>query len=136
MIPYVISIGHPHRKCPGVDQSFKFNKTLEEVKEVVLNKIYLHICRITDDEEITIELIKEIYNYEREEYNLDNYHWEAKAFVDSKWIDVTPTHEEIYNKFLLKNNKQNNEDDDEDEDEDDEIDEDEDEDEDEDKNNN
>ena len=103
MISYIISIVHPWYRCPKVENIFNSKNTLEEVKEDILTTLYMHICELRDNRPVNMKIIEKIYNYEYEEQKLCNNYWEAKAFVNGEWIDVTSTHNEIYNKFLLEN---------------------------------
>ena len=51
--------------------------------------------------DLTVEKIKKYYEVGvYDEYGMNSDPWSAYNIVNGKWIDITPTYEELYNMFL------------------------------------
>lgn len=103
IIPYIISLAYPCYKRPRLQQIFG-EGTIEEVTQNVLTKIYIYVYKSIYESreiEITVANIKKLYEEDvYSEYYMDNEPWIAKAFIDGKWTDITPTYEELYLMYL------------------------------------
>jgi hypothetical protein len=98
-IPFVISEAYPDYKRPCLNQIFGacFN---HEVSSYFINKAAEFIFERSDYD--AINDIKDITNFWAQfydEYYMDNHPWEANVFIDDKWVNVTPSDEEIFERI-------------------------------------
>lgn len=103
MVPYIISFAHQDYKRPHVEQIFG-QGTVDDYK----NNILVMICETVRDwsceEEWADEEVEEVEERVASiytDYSMSaNNAWEAKAFVNGEWIDVTPTNKELAQRMI------------------------------------
>ena len=94
-LPFVISEAYPDYKRPCLNQMFGvcFN---HEVSSYFINKAAEFIFERSHPDEVNnIEGIKNFWEHFYSDYYMDNNPWEANIFIDGKWVNVTPTDDEI-----------------------------------------
>ena len=94
-VPFVISEAYPDYKRPCLNQMFGvcFN---HEVSSYFINKAAEFIFERSHPDEVNnIEGIKNFWEHFYSDYYMDNNPWEANIFIDGKWVNVTPTDDEI-----------------------------------------
>lgn len=94
-VPFVISEAYPDYKRPCLNQMFGacFN---HEVSSYFINKAAEFIFERSHPDTVnTIEGIKNFWEQFYSDYYMDNHPWEANIFIDGKWVNVTPTDDEI-----------------------------------------
>jgi hypothetical protein len=110
---YIVCIAHPAYKNEWYEQIFETTK--DNLKQEVTKKIYEEVYEslkgyvdIVEDKyyfggnnDLTVEKIKKYYEVGvYDEYGMNSDPWGAYNIVNGKWIDITPTYEELYNMFL------------------------------------
>ena len=110
---YIVCIAHPAYKNEWCEQIFETTK--DNLKKEVTKKIYEEIYKslkgyvdIVEDKyyfggpnDLTVDKIKKYYEVGvYDEYGMNSDPWSAYNVVNGKWIDITPTYEELYNMFL------------------------------------
>jgi hypothetical protein len=94
-IPFIISEACPDYKRPSVVQQFG-TCYKSEIPDYFINKVADFIFERSDSDAINnLEGIKDFWQQYYSEYYIDNPPWEANAFIDNKWVNITPTDEEI-----------------------------------------
>ena len=95
-IPYVISESHPDYKRPylfedfgAVDENMIDTFFVEKVAEFITER-----CNI--DEINQVEDISKFWESYYDEYYMDNAPWDARIFINGKWINVHPTDVQIF----------------------------------------
>jgi hypothetical protein len=106
IVPYVVSIARPDRKCPELQQYFKqgfLTDVKEEAAELIYNEFidYVSMYENNKKKNITVKSFEKTYNeYYYSEECMSNDPWSAKAFISEQWQDITPTYEELYQIFV------------------------------------
>ncbi len=110
---YIVCIAHPAYKNEWYEQIFETTK--DNLKQEVTKKIYEEVYEslknyvdIVEDKyyfggnnDLTVEKIKKYYEVGvYDEYGMNSDPWGAYNVINGKWIDITPTYEELYNMFL------------------------------------
>ncbi len=110
---YIVCIAHPGYKNEWYEQIFETTK--DNLKQEVTKKIYEEIYEslkgyvdIVEDKyyfggnnDLTVEKIKKYYEVGvYDEYGMNSDPWGAYNVINGKWIDITPTYQELYNMFL------------------------------------
>jgi hypothetical protein len=110
---YIVCIAHPAYKNEWYEQIFE--TTRDNLKKEVTKKIYEEVYEslkdyvdIVEDKyyfggtnDLTVEKIKKYYEVGvYDEYGMNSDPWSAYNVINGKWIDITPTYEELYNMFL------------------------------------
>ena len=94
-IPFIISEACPDYKSPCVFQQFGACYK-SEIPDYFINKVADFILERSDHDAVNdIEGITDFWKQYYSEYYISNPPWEANAFIDNKWVNVTPTDEEI-----------------------------------------
>lgn len=93
-IPYVITVAYPHDEAPFVDCTYGKAQTEEELSEILLKEVATFISEQNDEIETDYELEKFWEKYYNECY-MDNEPWEARAFINGEWKNVTPDDKDI-----------------------------------------
>ena len=95
-IPFVISEAYPDYKRPFVNQIFGTcyrNEISYYFIEKASDFIFERVASSSLNDVIDIKNFW--FNY-YDEYYMDNTPWEATIFMDGKWLNVTPSDEEIF----------------------------------------
>lgn len=105
IVPYVVSIARPDRKCPKLEQYFKqgfLTDVKEEAAEIIYEDFieYVFMYENNKKKNITVKSFEKCYDEYYSDGCMYNEPWEANAFIDGKWEDITPTHEELYQLYL------------------------------------
>ncbi len=106
IIPYIVSIARPDRKCPELKQYYKqdyLTNVKQEAAELIYNQFidYVFMYENNKKKNITFKSFEKVYyEYYYLENCMRNNPWSAKAFINGKWEDITPTHEELYQIFV------------------------------------
>ena len=104
---YTVCIAHPAYKNEWYEQIFE--TTQDKLKQEVTKKIYEELFESLkyytnfgeDINNLTVEKIKNYYEVGvYDEYGMNSDPWRAYNVITGKWIDITPTYEELYNMFL------------------------------------
>ena len=94
-IPFIISEACPDYKRPCVIQQFG-TCYKSEIPDYFVNKVAEFIFeRSVPDAINDLEGIEDFWKQYYSEYYIDNPPWDANAFIDNKWVNITPTDEEI-----------------------------------------
>jgi hypothetical protein len=94
-IPFIISEACPDYKRPCVIQQFG-TCYKSEISDYFINKASEFIFERSDLDAVNdLEGIEDFWKQYYSEYYIDNPPWEANAFIDNKWVNITPTNEEI-----------------------------------------
>jgi hypothetical protein len=94
-IPFVISEACPDYKRPSIVQQFG-TCYKSEIPYYFVNKVAEFIFERSDPDAVNdIEGIEYFWKQYYSDYYIDNPPWEANAFIDNKWVNITPTDEEI-----------------------------------------
>ena len=100
---YIVCIAHPAYKNEWLEQTFETTK--DKLKQEVTKKIYeelyeslkSYIDIIGGSNDITVEKIKKYYEVGvYDEYGMNSDPWSAYNVVNGKWIDITPSYEELH----------------------------------------
>ena len=108
IVPYIISFANNDYKRPYVEQVFG-QGTVDDYKNNVLVMICETVYDLLYENEEEDEQEEEEKSVEERiasictEYSMTNNNaWEANAFVDGKWNDVTPTNKQIAQSIIRK----------------------------------
>jgi hypothetical protein len=94
-VPFIISEAYPDYKRPCLNQMFGACFK-HEIPSYFINKAAEFILERSDLDAVNnIEGIKDFWSQFYDEYYMDNHPWEANIFIDGKWVNVTPTDDEI-----------------------------------------
>ena len=95
-IPYIISEAHPDYKRPWLNQEFgSINETLKDT--FFIEKITEFICsRISSNNIVSVDCIQKFWENFYDDTYMCNLPWEAKIFINEKWVSVCPTNIEIF----------------------------------------
>ena len=99
-IPFVISEAYPDYKRPFVNQIFGTcyrNEISYYFIEKASDFIFERVASSSLNDVIDIKNFW--FNY-YDEYYMDNTPWEATIFMDGKWLNVTPSDEEIFERII------------------------------------
>ncbi len=100
---YIVCIAHPAYKNEWYEQTFETTK--DKLKQEVTKKIYeelyeslkSYVNNVGGSNDITVEKIKSYYEVGvYEEYGMNSDPWSAYNVINGKWIDITPSYEELY----------------------------------------
>jgi hypothetical protein len=125
LVHWVVILTRPDYKFSKVYTTFQ-TSTLNEYKKKIFNKIYRYIFNMYlsfyEKNELTLNIINNIYIGKAADYPMDNNSWTAKALINGEWVDSNPTHKQILEQFIKdkKNDIEEYSDDEDDEAEDDE----------------
>lgn len=96
-IPFVIFEAFPDCKSPSADNTFG-TCDISEIPSYFINKLTLFILYQNDPEPINdLNDIEHFwkYFYADRGIHMDNPPWRATIFINNKWIDATPSNEEV-----------------------------------------
>jgi len=109
---YIVCIAHPAYKNEWCEQIFETTK--DKLKQEVTKKIYEELYEslksyvelLGGNNDISVEKIKKYYEVGvYDEYGMNSDPWSAYNVVNGKWIDITPSYQELYNVFLEEDQK-------------------------------
>ncbi len=100
LVPYVISEAHPDYKSPSVKTIYGF-VSQDELDNFLLNELVKFVWNFND--RFDLDSVDDIVNFWDNFYgnwSMMNPPWEAKAVINGKWIDVTPSDEKLFEKLV------------------------------------
>ena len=110
---YIVCIAHPAYKNEWCEQIFETtkDKLKLEVTKKICDELYESLKRYVNfvgNNEITVEKIKSYYEAGvYDEYGMNSDPFGAYNVVNGKWIDITPSYQELYDMFLETDMKMN-----------------------------
>jgi hypothetical protein len=99
---YIVCIAHPAYKNEWLEYIFETtkDKLKLEVTKKIWDELYESLKRyvnIGGSNEITVEKIKSYYEVGvYDEYGMNSDPWGAYNVVNGKWIDITPSYQELH----------------------------------------
>ena len=98
-IPFIISSAHPDFKRPFLLQDFG-TCYRNEISYYFIEKAAEFVFeRVSPDSLNEVNDITNFWASYYDEYYMDNIPWEATVFMDRKWLNVTPSDDEIFERI-------------------------------------
>lgn len=114
LIPYIILEANPDYKRPYVETIYGMAKE-DELNSILLEKMFVFVYNRSDINQFNnVSDVSKFWNNYYSEYYMSNSPWEAKAVINNKWVNVTPSDINLFD--VIMKTKKPIEDDEDDED--------------------